>query len=59
MRIVENIYISNIEMIGVCAPFVVDLNRRFARGIPELPEEYEERHFPATNYFHFRMKTFE
>lgn len=44
---IENIYLSNIEMIGVRDPFVVDLNWHPAYSTSKLPKEYEGKELPA------------
>lgn len=43
---IENIYLSNIEMIGVRDPFVVDLNWNPAYSTSKLPKGYDENTVP-------------
>lgn len=45
--VIENIYLCNIEMIGVRDPFVVDLNWHPAYSTSKLPEGYDEKSVPA------------
>ena len=45
--VIENIYLSNIEMIGVRDPFIVDLNWHPAYSTSKLPEGYTADNIPA------------
>lgn len=44
---IEDIYLCNIEMIGVRDPFVVDLNWHPAYSTSKLPKGYDEKTVPA------------
>ena len=45
--VIEDIYLCNIEMIGVRDPFVVDLNWHPAYSTSKLPEGYDEKNVPT------------
>ena len=45
--IIENIYLSNIEMVGVSDPFIVDLNWNPAYSTSLLPKEYNPDSIPV------------
>lgn len=45
--IIENIYLSNVEMIGVRDPFVLDLNWNPAYSTSILPKEYDPKNIPS------------
>lgn len=44
--VIENIYLYNIEMVGVRDPFVVDLNWYPAYSMSKLPAEYDANNIP-------------